>query len=167
MRTGPADAAPAQVAQVAQVVRSVPDPELGDVTIGELGMVRSVEWSPSGFTVELVPTFLGCPARSVIETHLRQLVAEQSDAPVTVKWVSDQWTESMISRLGVEKLARLGIAVGDNGCPRCGGLLQLVSGQGPTSCRSVGRCEACREIVEIMRGAASPVRFRSGTYANV
>jgi ring-1,2-phenylacetyl-CoA epoxidase subunit PaaD len=157
----------ARLNQVTQTVHGVPDPELGDVTIGELGMVRSLEVSLCGVSVELVPTFLGCPARSVIEAHIRQLVGAETDVPLTVRWVSAPWTESMISQTGIEKLARLGIAVGDAGCPLCSGKIELVGGQGPTSCRSVGRCVACGEIVEVMRGAGSPLRFGSKTYANV
>jgi ring-1,2-phenylacetyl-CoA epoxidase subunit PaaD len=153
----------------AALVGAVPDPELGDVTIGELGMLNAVEWDGSQLRVILVPTFLGCPARSVIEL---QVVSAVAPTPVTITWSPSSWVETMIDAAGRAKLAALGIAVGDAGCPRCGAALAATLVPGPTSCRSAARCTGCGDVVEVIRGAASPIRFRGLdvqgiSYANV
>jgi ring-1,2-phenylacetyl-CoA epoxidase subunit PaaD len=152
-------------------VFAVCDPELGDVTIGELGMVVAVCVSDeiagdNGVPivlVELMPTFLGCPARSVIERSVREALAPTE---VVIKWVSKVWTEALVSDVGRTKLGLLGIAVGDAPCPNCGGADLVMLGPSATSCRSAARCNSCHEVIEVLRSAASPVRFR-GLYANV
>jgi ring-1,2-phenylacetyl-CoA epoxidase subunit PaaD len=161
-------------------VSQVCDPELGDVTLSDLGMIVSITTSQQDgaddvVDVTLVPTFLGCPARSVIERSIRDAISAAGIThPAAIRWSHQPWTETMVTVEGRAKLGALGIAVGDAGCTECGGALRPTGSPGPTSCRSVARCRACGEIVEVLRGAGSPVRFKqvdfapmSGSYANV
>ena len=144
-------------------VRAVPDPELAGVGIGDLGLVHEVrvDDETGSVDVDLVPTFLGCPALGVIERDVREAVgAVPGTGPVAVRFVTTPaWTPARITDQGRTQLAELGIAV-DTGrtrlvsvtCPVCGAArLRPVSEVGPTACRSVAWCDACRNPVEVVR----------------
>ena len=51
---------------VLAALADVPDPEIPAVSIVELGMVGEIEVDDRGIRVELLPTFVGCPALEVI-----------------------------------------------------------------------------------------------------
>jgi ring-1,2-phenylacetyl-CoA epoxidase subunit PaaD len=145
-------------------VSAVRDPELGDVTIGDLGLVRRVTPSLAdrevSVAVELVPTFLGCPALGLIERDVIAAAVAAGATRATVVWSTASWDESMVTPTGRQRLAALNITVGDSPCPRCGsGPVAMVAVNGATSCRSLARCEACHEIVDVLRSAGHESRF--------
>lgn len=141
-------------------VDTVTDPELSGVTIADLGMVHDVRVDGRQVIVELLPTFIGCPALRAIADDVRHAIfavpGVVSDfAAVKVGMVNDPvWTPARITDAGRAHLAELGIAVDADQCPLCGvrGELRPRSTFGPTACRSVAFCESCRNPVEIMRG---------------
>jgi ring-1,2-phenylacetyl-CoA epoxidase subunit PaaD len=143
---------------------SVRDPELGEVTIGELGLVQSVVIAGGRVEVRLTPTFLGCPALSLIASDVRaavELLGEQSIAEVNVSFVSTPaWSPAQINESGRSKLAELGIGViqpdGSTLCPHCASndVSQRVP-VGSTSCRSVWWCASCRTVIDFMRTSCS------------
>ena len=144
---------------VHRAVESVPDPELGGVTIGDLGLVVGVAVSPDGAVmVELTPTFLGCPALGLIAADVQAAVLAAGARSADVRYVHVPiWEPARISERGRRQLAERGIAVpngsGDVRCPLCGGnALTEAAPVGPTACRSVLWCESCRNVIEMMRG---------------
>lgn len=159
-----------------QAVSSVPDPELGGVTIGELGLVHEIRPLLGDGVIEvfLLPTFLGCPALKLMERDVVAVLSVLSVSPVRVTWVNwPIWSPDRISFAGRSKLAELGIAVpcadvADDipVCPICSvDALEAKLPVGPTACRSVAWCTSCRSVVEIMRGSHSGAT--GGSYANV
>ena len=170
------------VSRVQLAVSRVPDPELGGVTIGDLGLVRSVVLSSEGgadnVTVELTPTFLGCPALDMIASDVlaavRNCVLDADDLELSVRWVADPpWSPVDISPRGKSQLRDLGISVADPGespaCPYClAAQLEEQAPVGPTACRSLHWCHRCRNVVEVMRSSRQqdtsdqliPVRIR-------
>ena len=89
---------------------AVPDPEIPTVSIVELGMIGEVDVEPDAIRIELLPTFVGCPALEVI----RDAVAERL-APLAARVTVDvsfatPWTSDRISPAGREKLRRSGFA---------------------------------------------------------
>ena len=152
-------------AAVLAAVSAVPDPELGGVTIGELGLVHTVELMVDrAIAVTLLPTFLGCPALRVMERDVRDALGSLGICDVQVVWAhSPMWGPDRISTAGRVKLAELGIAVPDRDssvdgalpvCPICSvAALEAKLPVGPTACRSVAWCTSCRSVVEIMRGS--------------
>jgi ring-1,2-phenylacetyl-CoA epoxidase subunit PaaD len=173
---------------VLAALAEVADPEIPTVSIVELGMVETIEVRPSEIAVELLPTFVGCPAIEVI----REAVSTRLEAfglPVRVEMTfSTPWTSDRISPEGREKLRRSGFAppphlrsgssstgpgragakaagrallpMVDPGfalaapveCPYCGSTeTTLESVFGPTQCRSIRHCAACRQPFEAFK----------------
>lgn len=153
----------------------VADPEIPAVSIVELGMVERIDVRADVLRVELLPTFVGCPAVEII----REAVAARLEAfgrPVQVEMTfSTPWTSDRISPEGREKLRRSGFAppphLGSVGrgrplpivdpmfgaaaavaCPYCGSMeTTLENVFGPTQCRSIRHCAACRQPFEAFK----------------
>lgn len=155
---------------VIAALADVPDPEIPAVSIVELGMVGEVEVGERGVRVELLPTFVGCPAleiiRDAVEVRLGALgVPVQVDVSFATPWTSDR-----ISPEGREKLRGSGFAPPPhpgNGralpvldtrapetveCPYCGSARTTLENVfGPTQCRSIRHCPDCRQPFEAFK----------------
>jgi ring-1,2-phenylacetyl-CoA epoxidase subunit PaaD len=104
------DAAPLDRGAVMAALADVPDPEIPTVSIVELGMVGEVEVGERGIRVELLPTFVGCPALQIIRESVAQRLSELGP-PVHVNVsFTTPWTSDRISREGREKLRGSGFA---------------------------------------------------------
>lgn len=148
-------------ARLLAVAGAVPDPELPVVTLGELGVLRALRVTGAGrVTVELTPTYTGCPAVEVMAGDVRRVLHRQGIAEVEVRTVlSPPWTTDAISPEGRRKLAAAGIApprpVAATGpvpvplgvrCPHCGATdTTLLSRFSSTACLALRRCDACGE----------------------
>lgn len=147
-----------------QVVDTVPDPELPMLSIGELGMVRSVQWGETGrLRVALTPTYSGCPATEWIRDRVTEALTEHGFTDLEV-WFdrSEAWTTDWIRPEGLEKLRASGISpprpsltvVGTSQrsveriveCPLCGsGDTERLAEHGSTPCKALYRCKTCLE----------------------
>ena len=67
-----------------RLVRDVDDPELPHVTIGDLGIVRSVDVDGDRAVVVLTPTYSGCPATEQIRDDVADAVTDAARARVEV-----------------------------------------------------------------------------------
>ncbi len=142
----------------------VPDPEL-PVSIVELGMVLSAALDESVATVHLLPTYTGCPALPMIESDVvEQITAIEGVDRCDIVWAYEPaWTPKRISPTGVDKLKQHGVTAccGNSTvplrtsaipCPYCGSAnTRLDSVFGPTRCRSIHFCDACRNQFEHMK----------------
>jgi ring-1,2-phenylacetyl-CoA epoxidase subunit PaaD len=159
-----ADTAPSP-AVVEPIVLAVEDPELPHVTIGELGMVRSVTIDEAnGIEVVLTPTYTGCPATEQIRDDVVSALAESGHSATVRFAMSPPWTTDWITETGRRKLREAGITppghLGpstvsvtlrqtDPTCPRCGSHeSRLVSEFGGTACKSSHVCTTCLEPFE-------------------
>jgi ring-1,2-phenylacetyl-CoA epoxidase subunit PaaD len=141
----------------------VPDPEIPAVSVVDLGIVHRVDVGPHAIRVEILPTFVGCPAvemmRSAIADRLAGL-APRIDVDVTfaVPWTSDRITIEGRQRLAASGFApptaaggsdspiQVGLAVT---CPYCGSRRTVMENAfGPTLCRSIYYCTDCRQPFE-------------------
>jgi ring-1,2-phenylacetyl-CoA epoxidase subunit PaaD len=165
----------ADLATVRDTVAGVPDPELPPVTIGMLGMIHDVRLDPrtGRVEVELLPTFSGCPATEMIERDVRGAVgALPGVAEVDVRFRYDPpWSSDRIDAEGHDRLRefgiapplgtihdvpdavrRLPIAAPPTPCPYCGSTdTAKESGFGPTPCRAIHYCDACRQPFEAFK----------------
>jgi len=154
----------------------IPDPEIPAISVVELGVIGGFSFEPNGqggerLTVDLLPTFVGCPAidmmRHQVGERLRGLqLADEVDVRLSfvVPWTSDR-----ISPEGREKLRASGFAppapilvgapsVPDGElltmasvvtCPYCGSRnTTLENPFGPTLCRAIYHCANCRQPFE-------------------
>ncbi|HVE92006.1 MAG TPA: 1,2-phenylacetyl-CoA epoxidase subunit PaaD [Actinomycetota bacterium] len=150
---------------VARALESVVDPEIPSCSIVDLGMVERVEVTDDVVHVELLPTFVGCPAKNVIGQDVRKAL-ESVCGPrrIEVVFVYDPpWTASRVTETGRERLREYGISsdrLGGtaHGCPYCGSADTVVESPfGPTPCRSTHFCNACRNVFEGFKDKGGPV----------
>ncbi len=153
---------------VRQALAEVKDPEIPTLSVVDLGMVHRVEVTEDRVRVELLPTFVGCPAIDLI----RRAVAErlESLAPVVevTATFAEPWTSDRITPEGRRKLRSSGFAppaasaagrdqpllltIGmrpSATCPYCGSAQTSMENPfGPTLCRAIFYCNACRQPFE-------------------
>lgn len=149
-----------------RILDEVMDPEVPVLSVVELGIVRGVEAEGDSVTVTLTPTYSGCPAMQVIEAEVRAALEQAGFREVAIRTVyAPAWTTDWISEAAREKLRDYGIAppgpvrdeelvplgrtVRTVECPYCGSPnTSLESEFGPTACKSVHVCRACRQPFE-------------------
>jgi len=147
--------APSEAA-VRSALGEVPDPELPVVSVVDLGMVERVEVAAGRIEVELLPTFIGCPALELIESSVAQRLA-QFGVPVDVAFTRHvPWTSERISPAGLQRLRAAGIAPPldptETRCPWCDSARVVMdSAFGPTQCRSLFYCRDCRQPFEALK----------------
>jgi ring-1,2-phenylacetyl-CoA epoxidase subunit PaaD len=141
-------------AAVRKALAEVPDPEIPIVSVVDLGMVEDVEVGSEGIRIELLPTFVGCPALDLIRGAVGQRLAAFG-VPVVVEFGRRvPWTSKRITATGRDKLRRSGFAPptddsADTRCPYCGSAdVALDNLFGPTQCRSLFYCRGCRQPFE-------------------
>ena len=133
-------------------LEDVHDPEIPTISVVDLGVVGSVETAPGRVAVELLPTFVGCPAievmRSAVEDRLREFA---DDVAVDVSF-SRPWGTERITPHGRAQLRQAGFAPPTEEsaeCPFCGSLnTRLENAFGPTLCRAIYHCADCRQPFE-------------------
>jgi ring-1,2-phenylacetyl-CoA epoxidase subunit PaaD len=133
------------------------DPEIPTVSIVDLGRVHHVRGDPrERISVELLPTFVACPALEVIRSTVTEALA-QLGRPVDVSFTyAVPWTTERLTPTGRAGLARAGIAppgaVAEVRCPFCGSASDAMdSAFGPTLCRSLFYCRDCRQPFEAFK----------------
>ncbi|MBS1772796.1 MAG: phenylacetate-CoA oxygenase subunit PaaJ [Bacteroidetes bacterium] len=151
--------------KVYEWLSAVTDPEVPVLTILDLGIVRDVKTNGDEVTVVITPTYSGCPAMDVIGINIRMALLSRGFKKVNIEMqLSPAWTTDWMTEEGKRKLKEYGIApperkASDNTlglfedenvpCPRCGSTeTELVSRFGPTSCKSLYKCNDCKEPFE-------------------
>lgn len=151
----------------------VSDPEIPAVSVVELGVIRGFTFAPRDdggerLTVELLPTFVGCPAIDVMQQQIGERLRAMNlveEVRVEVSF-AEPWTSERITPEGREKLRESGFAppalIGPAfagaelqmmlpvaECPYCGSRnTSLENPFGPTLCRAIYHCADCRQPFE-------------------
>ena len=153
--------------RVRAALSAVHDPEIPSCSITDLGMVERVEVTGEAVEVDLLPTFVGCPAKDVIADDVRAALRDVVDGrELRLRFVYDPpWTTDRISERGRAQLREVGIAphwertegpvtiplmtVSGVSCPFCGSSdTKMESAWGPTPCRTQHWCSECRNAFE-------------------
>lgn len=155
--------------RVWEALSAIPDPEIPNISVVDLGVIRDVRFSDDGgrVTVEMLPTFVGCPAIGVMQQQIGERLRELAVADEVEVEVSfaEPWTSDRISPEGRERLRESGFAPpvatdGSGGleeltilpvaeCPYCGSRNTTLDNPfGPTLCRAIYHCENCRQPFE-------------------
>lgn len=147
---------------------SVPDPEIPTCSIVDLGMVERVHVDVDAVEVDLLPTFVGCPAKDVIGEDVQAALRRVGEGrAIRLRFVNaPAWTTDRITEAGRAGLRALGIsphwekgAAGPvavpllrqtgTSCPYCGSTdTAMEASFGPTPCRTTHFCRACRNPFE-------------------
>lgn len=151
---------------ITEWLQAVKDPEIPTISLVDLGVVRGVEIDEAtgGVTVQLTPTFAGCPAMDYMRRDVeRTLLAHgvpsvRVDISLREAWSSDMLTEGGREALRAHRLSPppvLGNAVFDLDfleyaeCPNCHGHnTELRTPFGATLCRAVHFCFDCKQLFE-------------------
>ena len=142
------------------IAATVVDPEVPVLTIEDLGVLRSVTVDGDTVTVDITPTYSGCPAIDAMRDDIVTALAAAGYSDVRVRQVlAPAWTTDWMSSAGRTKLEQFGIAAPlprDSGgavnvglgirCPHCGSLhTRQLSRFGSTSCKALYVCQRCQE----------------------
>jgi ring-1,2-phenylacetyl-CoA epoxidase subunit PaaD len=147
--------------EVWDALAEIADPEIPVVSVVDLGVVGAVQIGPHGIRVQLLPTFVGCPAielmRGQIEKRLAGLAAH---VEVELSY-GEAWTTERITPVGRRKLRQSGFAPPAPGplnlvplmpvarCPYCDSRRTVLENAfGPTLCRAIYYCTDCRQPFE-------------------
>jgi ring-1,2-phenylacetyl-CoA epoxidase subunit PaaD len=141
-------------------LQDVHDPEIPTISVVDLGVVRTVETGEGSIRVELLPTFVGCPAIEVMRSSIEQRLAEFADDVRVEISFAEPWTSERITQRGREALRSAGFAppavrsrdlvvLPIAECPFCGSRnTTLENAFGPTLCRAIYHCADCRQPFE-------------------
>ena len=152
-------------AEIWDALAEIPDPEIPVVSLVDLGVVRGVTVENGRVRIDFTPTFLGCPALEVMRDAMAERIRTLGAEPEIRVRTDDAWSSDRISATGREKLRAAGFAPpaprGHGGptlvqlqsavfrCPYCGSTdTRLENLFGPTPCRSLRYCAACRQPFE-------------------
>ncbi len=154
-------------AEVRAALANVADPEIPAISIVDLGIVRDVAVEGDRIRVELLPTFVGCPALEIIRDAVRSRLTEVApgvEAEVAFTF-AEPWTTDRITPAGRAALrasglgppsGRAGATLVDLGapvpCPYCGSRRTVLENAfGPTACRTIRYCTSCRQPFEQLK----------------
>ncbi|HSC91368.1 MAG TPA: 1,2-phenylacetyl-CoA epoxidase subunit PaaD [Gaiellaceae bacterium] len=153
-------------AAVWDALAEIPDPEIPTISLVDLGVVRQVEVEDGRVHVAFTPTFLGCPALEVMVGAMEEAIRSLGAEPAVEVVADDSWSTDRITAEGREKLRESGFAPPPprepggptlvqltkpavHRCPYCGSTdTRLENIFGPTPCRSLRYCTACRQPYE-------------------
>ncbi|MEO7296200.1 MAG: 1,2-phenylacetyl-CoA epoxidase subunit PaaD [Candidatus Limnocylindria bacterium] len=162
-------------AAVWAALAEVSDPEIPAISLVDLGVIRGVAFEPLAaggerLTVELMPTFVGCPAIDVMRQQIGERLTELgvADEVAVELTFAEPWTSDRITPTGREALRSSGFAPpvhigstfdGDSltvlpiaTCPYCASRnTTLENPFGPTLCRSIYHCADCRQPFEAFK----------------
>ena len=149
---------------IIELLHNVKDPEINTISIVDLGMVEKVVVKGSDVLIELLPTFMGCPALDIIRNKVVQETEKLNlFERIQVQFIYDPpWTSDRITEQGREHLKQFGIAppptkVSETGewqvaCPYCNSIYTTLENIfGPTACRSILYCRSCKNPFEAMK----------------
>lgn len=148
---------------ILHALQDVKDPEIPVISVVELGVVRAVRVEGDCVTVDMTPTFAGCPALAFMQVEVEYQVRQLGAAEVRVRLViSPPWTTDWITEAGRAKLHAFGLSPApihggllqimfseEAACPRCGSSNTTVKNNfGPTLCRALYYCHGCQQPFE-------------------
>jgi len=147
------------------ILRAIPDPEIQTINLVDLGIIRKVAIGER-IVVEIMPTFVGCPALEMMQREIKAKLAPYGEVEVRVVY-SESWTTERITEAGRAMLRAAGIAPpthqkvstlpvlhrGTRGvaqeCPFCHSQQTHMENLfGPTPCRAICYCDHCHQPFE-------------------
>ncbi len=144
-------------------LEEVKDPEIPVLSLVDLGVITHVSVDEEKVTVEMTPTFVGCPAMEHMKNEVEGVLKNRGIKNIAVNITFRKpWSSDLISEKGKQSLKHFGLApppatkiftdleiLETAICPRCNGTnTELKSPFGPTLCRAIFYCNLCKEAFE-------------------
>ena len=154
---------------IRELLKAVKDPEIPVISVVDLGIVKNIQVSETGaVSVDLVPTFAGCPAIEMMANDIKKQCLEAGITEIEVHVrTNSSWTSDQISDEGRVKLKDFGLSpppklhgkeledfetLEHAECPKCGSRDTVLQNPfGPTACRAIHHCNSCHETFEQMK----------------
>jgi len=153
-----------EVSEIKEWLEEVKDPEIPVLSLNDLGVITGIDVDSSGkVTVNMTPTFTGCPAMDVMQQDIKDVLVKKGikDHEVIVSFKT-QWNSNMISERGRKALKDFGLApppehnmivdidiIERASCPHCNSEnTEMKTPFGPTLCRSMHYCHNCLQAFE-------------------
>ncbi|AQR77510.1 1,2-phenylacetyl-CoA epoxidase subunit PaaD [Paenibacillus larvae] len=153
-----------QIERIWELLQDVKDPEIPAVSMIEMGMIHKATVMEGVVTIEVLPTFIGCPALEIMKNNIcEKLDSIDGVREVKVNFVRRPiWTSDRINDEGREKLRSFGIVPPPRGCrpgetweiccPYCDSpYTRLDNLFGPAACRSILYCSQCKNPFEALK----------------
>lgn len=159
--------------QVIELLHQVRDPEIPVLSVMDMAIVRDIVISAHSVTIQITPTYSGCPAMHVIEQDIRSTLQAHGLENIAVETVLDPpWTTDWMSETAKAKLREYGIApphLTDPAnaheqlvslpikkktilCPFCNSSTTISTSEfGSTPCKSYYFCNDCRQPFEYFK----------------
>ncbi|WP_375578007.1 1,2-phenylacetyl-CoA epoxidase subunit PaaD [Marivirga tractuosa] len=150
--------------KILELLKEVKDPEIPVISLVDLGVITGIEIEKNHVTVNMTPTFIGCPAMDYMKQDVVDVLNKNGIENHTVNLnLKTTWSSDLISDEGKRALKKFGLApppVHNNviedldiiehaECPNCDSTnTSLKSPFGPTLCRSLHHCNSCGEAFE-------------------
>jgi ring-1,2-phenylacetyl-CoA epoxidase subunit PaaD len=134
-------------------LHDVHDPEIPTISVVDLGVIGGVKAEEGRIRVELLPTFVGCPAIGVLQDTITDRLRDfANDVRVDVSFARP-WTTERITDVGRAALRAAGFAPPSEDpaaeCPYCSSHdTRMDNLFGPTLCRAIYYCRSCRQPFE-------------------
>ncbi len=148
---------------VLNILKEISDPEIPVLSVIDMKIISRVEVNDNTVSVEITPTFVGCPALEHIKDQIRIKLTSMGFERVHVQTnYSKPWSTDLLDNQTKEKLRAFGVAppvtVQLNlsqtlsepvACPFCNSQqTHLESSFGPTLCKQIFYCDSCRQSFE-------------------
>jgi ring-1,2-phenylacetyl-CoA epoxidase subunit PaaD len=158
-----------------EALAEVEDPEIPTVSVVDLGIVRRVEVGEDRLRVELLPTFVGCPATELIRRAVAERLAPLAPVVEVEATFAEPWTSDRITPEGRRKLLESGFAPpaaagapGAHAGPAgpAGGGPPLLTISARTTPRTTATCPYCGSSDTSIENSFGPTPCRSIFYCN-
>lgn len=147
---------------VLRELESVKDPEIPTISVVDMGIITRVEIGVESITVDMTPTFVGCPALEVMREDVLEVLRRLTPNPEVRVNFDIPWSSNLLTDKGKIALKKHGLAppptftvdfelnVLENiACPHCNSTNTVVKSIfGPTLCRSLHYCNSCLQAFE-------------------
>ena len=86
---------------IISILSEVKDPEIPVLSISDLGILRAVETDGEKISIQISPTYSGCPAMDIIQDDIRAALAKHGLKNIEIKQVrSPAWTSDWMTDEG-------------------------------------------------------------------
>lgn len=150
-------------ADVWKALQGVNDPEIPVMSVVEMKIIHSVDVRDGVVTVDVTPTFVGCPALDAIVEAIHGVLQPMGFKAIRVtKNFTAQWSTDFLDASVRKRLGDIGIASPvssgqvlidvSTACPYCKSTnTHLENAFGGTVCKQLFYCNSCRQSFEKLK----------------